>query len=100
MEINVEEAQLEQAAATSRTRPKRRPRWPLGLAVILASLIVFNLTVWVPVATVLGRDDRNAVTSVHVYRSCPGRRRRLSRHALHRAARPAQTDPCEPLCRP
>lgn len=59
------------AAATSveQAETKRQRRWPWVLLVILASLIAYNLTVWAPVATVLGRDDRNAVISVHVYRS-------------------------------
>lgn len=69
MENNVEEAQPAQAATTLETRPKRRARWPWIVSIIFAGLIAYNLTVWAPVATVLGRDDRNAVTSVHVYRS-------------------------------
>lgn len=69
METNVEDQPPAVETPTPTARPKRRLRWPLALAVIFAILIAYNLTVWAPVATVLGRDERNAVASVHVYRS-------------------------------
>lgn len=69
METKVEDQTLASETPTPEPRPKRRPGWPLALAVIMASLVAYNLTVWAPVATVLGRDDRNAVASIHVYRT-------------------------------
>lgn len=69
METSVEDAQAAEATPAVQAETRRRPRWPWVLSVILVSLVAYNLTVWVPVATVLGRDDRNQVASVHVYRS-------------------------------
>lgn len=69
METNVEDEPAALETPAPQSRLKRRPRWPLAIAVIVTCLVAYNLTVWAPVATVLGRDDRNAVTSVHVYRS-------------------------------
>lgn len=69
MEANVGLDQPAEATPATAAHIKRRRHWPWVLSVIIASLVIYNLTVWAPVATVLGRDDRNAVTSVHVYRS-------------------------------
>ncbi|WP_298743743.1 hypothetical protein [uncultured Brevundimonas sp.] len=55
-------------AVPQRSRWKLRKRWP-WLVTLLVPVLIYNLTVWVPVATKLGEDDRNSAASVHVYRS-------------------------------
>ena len=69
MESNVEGERPEVAPPSVQPKKKTRPRWPLVFAIIFASVTAYNLTVWAPVAMTLGRDDRNAVASIHVYRS-------------------------------
>lgn len=63
----------EQAPVVSDARGVSPPRsarrlWPWLLAIV-AAVLVYNLSVWGPVANRLGDDDRNNVTSIHVYRS-------------------------------
>lgn len=48
---------------------KRRGYWPGLIIAGISAVLIYNLTVWIPAATVLSRDDRNKVASVHVYRS-------------------------------
>ena len=69
MESNVEGERPEVAPPSVQPKKRTRPRWPLVFAIIFASVTAYNLTVWAPVAMTLGRDDRNAVASIHVYRS-------------------------------
>lgn len=66
MEPEIGEAPSTRSAANSK---RARARWPWALAIAAALLVAYNLTVWLPVATALGRDDRNDVASLHVYRS-------------------------------
>jgi hypothetical protein len=51
------------------TTANSRRKWLAGAMAAAALIAIFNLTVWAPVATALGKDDRNEVAGIHVYRS-------------------------------
>lgn len=48
---------------------KSRGKWSFWVSAALTLVMSFNLTVWLPVASVLAKDDRNRVAAIHVYRS-------------------------------
>ena len=62
------QAVVEPGAGAALPPRKVRRQW-LWLFAMVAAVLAYNLSVWAPVASRLGDDDRNDVTSIHVYRT-------------------------------
>lgn len=59
----------EKAGAGSGGEGKSIRRWWWAASGALLAIVVFNLSVWFPVAQALGADDRNDGFDLHAYRS-------------------------------
>ena len=56
-------------AAEASTLQGKRNRWIGGVVAVVAAVIVYNLTVWMPASNAIRADSRNSGLGIHVYRT-------------------------------